>query len=155
MSLYPSLSAGGDITERFNEILYQPLKFASGEIVNTKFLYFWDVAKPDVIKLSFLPFNLPGPIILLAALVQFASSKLMSPVISQEKKIAKKTEGSQDDMQVAMQQSMTYTFPLMTVLVGMGFPSGLVIYWFLFSFWQLMQQLGTSDKEHIKPCIIG
>ena len=145
-----TLSAGGDVTMRFNEVLYEPLKFTSGQVVNTKFLYFWDVAKPDVIKLSFLPFGIPGPIILLAAIVQFWSSKLMSPVLGQEQKVAKSTTDSKDDMQVAMQKSMTYTFPLMTIVFGMSFPSGLALYWFLFSFWQLMQQMGTSGNNQFK-----
>jgi len=41
-----TLSPDGDIAGRFNELLYEPLKFASGAVVNTKFLYF-DITKPD------------------------------------------------------------------------------------------------------------
>lgn len=147
-----TISGGGDLVAKFNPLLYQPLKFTPTEVIGTKFLYL-DITKPDVFKLPSVPFPLPGPVLILAALVQLVSSKLMAPVISEEKKIAKKTKGTQDDMQTAMQQSMTYTFPLFTIIFGMSFPSGLAIYWFLFSLMQMMQQLDGKDGRSVKSLI--
>jgi len=49
------LSADGDIVLKFNELLYEPLKFGAQDVINTKFLYL-DVTKPDVFRIPSLPF---------------------------------------------------------------------------------------------------
>jgi len=148
-----TISAGGNLTEKFNALLYAPLKFSQEEVINTKFLYL-DVTKPDVFHFPGVPFPIPGPMIILAALVQLASSKMMAPAVAVEKKEAKKTKSDTDDIQVAMQQSMTYTFPLMTLFFGMSFSSGLAIYWLLFSLWQAIQQYNTSGLGGLRPWLL-
>jgi YidC/Oxa1 family membrane protein insertase len=146
------LVPNGDIVARFNELLYEPLKFGAQEIINTKFLYL-DVTKPDRINIEGLPFPLPGPILLLAALVQFLSAKIMAPYVKQEEKAAKKTKEKSDDIQVAMQQSMIYTFPLMTIVIGLRFASGLALYWLLFSVYQAIQQYNSQGWGGLTPWI--
>jgi YidC/Oxa1 family membrane protein insertase len=128
---------------KLNELLYAPLKFAEGETLHSSFLYL-NLSKPDVFRIPGIPVPLPGPILILAALLQFISAKIMAPVVKKEKKIAEKTKGAMDDFQVAMQSSMTYTFPLFTLIFGLSFPSGLALYWLLFSFWQAWQQYKTT-----------
>lgn len=137
------LSPNGDVVVKFNELLYAPLKFAGGETLNTKFLYL-DVTKPDAFKIAFLPFAIPGPILILAALLQFVSAKMMTPLQKLEEKVAKKTPGAADNLQVSMQKSMSLTFPLFTLIFGLSFPSGLALYWLLFSIFQAYQQYKTS-----------
>lgn len=144
---------------KLNELLYTPLKFTQEESLNTKFLYL-DLSKPDCYgsgKCPTNPFNLPlplpGPILLLAALLQFASAKIMAPAVKVEQKVAKKTKGAADDFQVAMQSSMTYTFPLFTLIFGISFPSGLALYWLLFSFWQAWQQYKTTGWGGLTPWV--
>jgi len=151
-----TLMGEGDPTQKFNELLYKPLKFSQSEIVNTKFLYL-DVTKPDVFRIPQIPFPIPGPILILAALIQFLTSKAMSPSLGQQKKMAQKTVSSADDIQTVMQQSMVYTFPLLTLFFGMTFPSGLAIYWLLFSVWQFFQQSKTSTGKEAKvlPALKG
>ncbi len=134
-----TLSPDGDPTTRFNELLYPVMQFAEGDLVNTRFLYF-DVTKPDVINLVGVPFPLPGPILLLAALVQFISAKITAPYEKAQEKVAKKTPGASDDIQAAMQKSMVYTFPIITLLIGVRFPGGLAVYWLVFSVTQALQQ---------------
>ncbi len=146
------LSANVSGVDKFNELLYLPLKLSGGESINTQFLYM-DITKPDVFRLPFIPFPLPGPILIFAALAQFISAKMMAPVIKVEEKIAKKTKGAADDFQVAMQQSMTYTFPLFTIIFGLSFPSGLALYWLLFSVWQVASQYQTSGWGSLSPFI--
>ena len=51
------------------------------------------------------------------------------------------TCGEVDDVAVAMQKQALYLFPIMTVVVGLSFPSGLVLYWLTFSLTTLIQQL--------------
>ena len=147
-TLYPNV----DTLKSFNELLYQPLRFQETQVINTKFLYL-DIKKPDVINLGFLPFALPGPILILAAIAQFVSAKMSAPFIEKEEELAKKTKANVDDMQVVMQQSMIYTFPLMTLLIGFKFPSGLAIYWLIFSILQVQQQYKSQGWGGLTPFI--
>lgn len=145
-----TLTPDGDVTASFNELLYPVLKFGEGEVVNTRFLYL-DIRSPDVIKLPFAPFPLPGPLLFLAAAVQFLSAKIMAPAASAQQRVAEKTPEAADDIQVAIQKSMVFTFPLLTLFIGLRFPSGLAIYWLLFSLWQAIQQYGTYGWGGLAP----
>lgn len=133
------LKSGVNITESFNSVLYEPLKFAPETIIDTKFL-FWDMAMPDVITIPGIPTPLPGILLILAALAQVISAKIAMPYIEKEKKAAAKTESSGDDMAVAMQQSSIVMLPLLTLIFGMQFASGLALYWLIFSVMQAYQQ---------------
>lgn len=151
------LSTNGDAMTKLNTLLYTPLKMTEKSELNTGFLYF-DVRVPDTIN-KFIgledkkPFPVPGPMILLAGLLQFFSAKMMAPLVKKEEKIAKETKGQADDMAVAMQSSMVYTFPLMTIFFGVSFPSGLALYWLLFSVFQMHQQYKTSGWGGLTPFI--
>lgn len=107
------------------------------------FLYL-DLTKPDTIKIPNLPFALPGIFLILSALTQLLSSKMMSPVVASEKKVATATSQTSDDTMVEVQQQMLYMFPAMTLIIGYQFPSGLVMYWFIFSLASIVQQYSTS-----------
>ncbi len=102
--------------------------FLKNAKLSTEF-FIWDLAKPD--KLYVLP--------VLAALVQFLTSKLMAPAVKASEKIAKKTESSQDDLMVSMQQNMVYMTPVMTLIIGAKLPSGLILYWFVSSLFSFIQ----------------
>lgn len=146
----------GSVADHFNVLLYEPLKFAPGESVNLKFLYL-DITKPDTLNqfLGLSNFNLPipGVFLLLASLFQFISAKMSAPYIEAEKKVAKKTKEKSDDFQVAMQSSMVYTFPLMTILIGVSFPSSLALYWLSFSAFQIWQQYRASGWGGAAPLV--
>jgi YidC/Oxa1 family membrane protein insertase len=134
----------------FNELLYEPMRFVNGATLNTKFLYL-DLTKPDKFVIAGLPFPIPGFVLLFAAFTQFLSAKIMQPITAAKEKLAKKTKTQEDDIQVAMQSSMTYMFPLMTVIFGLSFPSGLAIYWALFSLWQTVSQYRSSGAGGLTP----
>ncbi|HHH14149.1 MAG TPA: membrane protein insertase YidC, partial [candidate division WWE3 bacterium] len=102
--------------------------FLKNAKLSTEF-FIWDLAKPD--KFYILP--------VLAALVQFLTSKLMAPAVKASEKIAKKTESSQDDLMVSMQQNMVYMTPVMTLIIGAKLPSGLILYWFVSSLFSFIQ----------------
>jgi len=146
------LVPGEDVTAKFNERLYPALQFQEGAKINTHFLYL-DVSNPDKFDVSGIPFSLPGPILILAALVQFLSAKLSMPYLEEEKEVAEKTKDAKDDMQVALQSSMIYTFPLMTLLIGLNFPSGLALYWVTFSVFQFIQQYRSQGWGGLTPLI--
>lgn len=145
-----ALAGDGNATTKVNALLYPALKFSQNEVLNTKFLYL-DISKPDTFNFPGLPFALPGAFLILATVAQFLSVKITAPYIAAEKKTAEKSKSQTDDMQVAMQQSMTYTLPLMTLIFGLRFPSGLALYWLVFSLVNVWQQVGMSGWGSLTP----
>ncbi len=144
------LSSNGNQITKLNSLLYNPIKLGENTNINTRFLYL-DITKPDVFRLPSIPFPLPGPVILLSALVQVFSAKMMAPLVEVEKKIAKKTKEKGDDFATAMQSSSMYTFPLFTIYFGTQFASGLALYWLMFSLFQMVQQYGSSGWGGATP----
>ncbi|HEY6958493.1 MAG TPA: YidC/Oxa1 family membrane protein insertase [Candidatus Limnocylindria bacterium] len=49
-----------------------------------------------------------------------------------------------DDPNAKMMQSMAYTFPIMTVVLGATFPAGLTLYWISTTVFQIVQQYFVS-----------
>ncbi len=139
-----TLTKGGDITGNFNDLLYPVLTFAEGHMVNTNFLWL-DLAKPDVFHIPGLPFPIPGILLVASAAAQFFSAKAMSSMNQVAVTEAKKTEGDADDIAASMQKSMIYTFPLITLFVGLNFPAGLALYWLTFSLIQVYQQKNNNS----------
>ncbi len=131
------LSNNGMI-DKLNEVLYSRLRLSRDVAFNLKFLYL-DLAKPDKIKL--FGKNLPGIFLIFSALGQFLSAKLMMPIAKKQEKVADKTPEKTDDLASAMQTQSLYIFPLMTIFIGLSFPSGLVLYWCTFSLFNLVQQI--------------
>jgi YidC/Oxa1 family membrane protein insertase len=70
----------------------------------------------------------------MAGLVQLVASVMAMPA---------KQVKSEDTAQ-RMTQSMAYTFPLMTVVLGAQFPSGLTLYWIATTVFQIVQQYFVS-----------
>ncbi len=139
---------GSDAT-KLNHLLYEPLKFHAGELLNTRFLYL-NVTKADTFNIPGIPFGVPGPLLILAAVSQMISAKITAPYIEASEKAAKKTPGAGDDFAAAMQSSAIYTFPLMTLLIGGRFPAGVAIYWVTFSIYQTIQQYRSTGLGGLK-----
>lgn len=138
------LRADGDIITKLNEVLYPALRFSPEAMINTRFFHL-DLTQPDVWQLGKL--KLPGFLLVAAAVSQFFSSKMMRPMAAQSEKLAKKTPGEADDLAAATQKQMTYFLPIMTIMIGFTFPSGLVIYWLIFSLTTVIQQLWLKQRQ--------
>lgn len=145
-------SAGGNVVEKLNGFLYPALEFAADAQLNTHFLYF-DLTRPDGINIAGFPFPIPGLLVIIAALAQFVSSAMMMPAVKAEEKVAKKTPGATDDFAASMQESMLWIFPITTVIIGVTFPSGLVLYWATLSLFQAVQQYKISGWGGMIPLI--
>jgi YidC/Oxa1 family membrane protein insertase len=145
-----SLSNNATSIAKLNQLLYQPMKIAAHATLNTKFLYL-DISKPDLFKVPGIPFGLPGLFLVLATLSQLLSIKITTPLMEAEKKEAKATKSDTDDMTVAMQSSMMYTIPLMTLYFGYRFPSGLALYWLVFSLGTVWQQASMNGWGSMTP----
>ena len=118
--------------------------------LNLNFLYL-NLGKPDIIRIPGLPFGipgLPGLFVIMATVFQFLSSKMMLPTVKKEEKLAEKTPGKTDDMAASMQKQMMYMFPAMTLIFGYTLQSGVMLYWFIFSAFSLLQQkLVNKNKD--------
>ncbi|KKR70767.1 MAG: Membrane protein insertase, YidC/Oxa1 family [Candidatus Woesebacteria bacterium GW2011_GWA2_40_7b] len=147
-----ALAGDGNAMVKVNRLLYPALRFDQNQVLNTKFLYL-DVSEPDKFNVPGIPFALPGLFLILATVAQFLSVKITTPYISVEQKVAKSTKSDTDDMQVSMQKSMIYTLPLMTLFFGLSFPSGLALYWLVFSIVSVWQQVLMSGWGSLTPFV--
>lgn len=145
------LPNGVEIVQKLNEVLYPFLRLSAETKINLSFWYL-NLSKPDVIHLSGIP-PLPGIFLILAALTQFLSSKMMAPQAKMAEKDASKTPEKTDDLASSMQTQMLYLFPIMTILIGFTFPSGLVLYWFVFSLSTMVQQYFVTGWGGLAPWI--
>jgi len=138
------LRADGEVAVKLNQVLYSRLQLAEETTINSRFFYL-DLTKPDLLevknwRLAGLEINrLPGLFLIAAAVSQFISSKIMMSGAAAAQAKAKKTKGQEDDLAAMMQKQMLYMMPLMTLLIGFKFPSGLVLYWLTFSLFMLVQ----------------
>ena len=137
---------------KLNQLLYAPLKFSEGQYLNTQFLYM-DITKPDTLRIPGISFGLPGLFLILATLAQFLSVKITAPFVKKEEQIAKKTKGEMDDTQVMMQKSMMYMMPAMTLIFGLKLPSGLALYWLVYSIVNVWQQVSMSGWGSLTPTV--
>lgn len=134
---------GAEVVEKINQSLYSFVQLPTAGL-NLRFLWL-DLSRPDLIHIpGFVA--LPGVLVILAALFQFLSSLLMAPVVKTEEEGAEATEGKSDDLAVSMQKQMVYLFPLITLVIGYTMPSGVILYWFVFSLFTFIQQLLVSNK---------
>lgn len=140
---------GESAIEKLNQILYPFLQLPLSSAINLKFLWL-DLSRPDIFSFGSLP-SLPGIFVLLSALFQFVSAKMMMPYAELVKEKAKETETKTDDFSSAMQMQMTYMLPLMTFLAGYSFASGLVLYWLIFSVFSVIQQYSVGGWGGLTP----
>ena len=131
------LAANGVAVAEMNALLYNWdfLKFAEGARLNTTFLYL-NLAKPDPV------YVLP----VLAAGAQFLMSKYTMATAGKMEKPVKDTTDKKDDVMYNMQQQMTYLMPIMTLVIGIRLPSGLVLYWFVSTFLIVLQYALAKKK---------
>ncbi len=138
----------GQAIGEINSMLYSFIRLPENTTINTQFLYL-DVTKPDVFALP-TPLVLgplvisvvPGIFLIGSALVQYLSTKLMLKAGAKQQ--VKKSTGENsgpEDMMVTMQKQMMVIGPIMTLVIGFNFPSGMVLYWFVISLTMVVQQL--------------
>lgn len=118
--------------------------FGNQTEVSTQFLWL-DLASPD--QTYIFP--------VLAALTQLVLSVMILPggetadvIPNNSKKPAVKKQNDQEqdtaEMAESMQKQMMFLMPIMTGVVAIGFPSGLVLYWVTTTAWSVVQQYFIS-----------
>ena len=111
--------------------------------INLSFWYL-NLAKPDLIG------KIPGFFLILSAGFQFLTAKLSFPQAQAVQEKAQKTPQKSDDMGAMMQKQMVYMMPVMTIFIGLTLPSGVTLYWFVFSLTGLIQQYFVNPKLKVK-----
>jgi YidC/Oxa1 family membrane protein insertase len=103
------------------------------------------VSNPGQLSANFLGIiNLSKPNIIfafLAGIVQFYQTKTLTP------KTPKKQTGGTDVSQI-MQKQMLYFFPILTVVILLGLPSALGLYWIASGAFSIIQQYFILKKSN-------
>lgn len=127
-----------------------------GVNINTVF-WVWDMAKPDAIRIAGSPILLPGVLVMLAAATQYIQMKMMMPTapkVRKEDKPAERKEKQDFQESFADAQSSTmWMFPLMFLLFGTQWPSGLALYWSVSSVLAIVQQYQVSGPGGLEPVV--
>lgn len=131
--------------------LYYVLRDLLGDAPSFDLLYSF-VQNPESINpISLGLFDLSKVSIVLAALAagtQFFQAKMFS-----KKKPPKAAgEGGKDEgMMGMMNKQMLYFMPFLTLIIGLQFPGGLTLYWFLSTLITLLQQVFIFKKDKDGP----
>lgn len=109
------------------------------------------VANPGQINpVSLGIFDLSGTSVILAVLA--AGTQYLQARMMQSKRPPQVAgEGGKDEsMASMMNKQMLYFLPFMTLIIGISFPGGLTLYWFLSTLFMLLQQLWIFRKDKPK-----
>ncbi len=110
--------------------------------------------KINAISLGFLNLSQPSYVLaVLAGLAQFwqARGMIRTPTPKEA------GEGGKDENTMAiMNKQMLYIMPVMTVVIGIRFPAGLTLYWFLSTLFMALQQwfLNRRSTSSIVPVVV-
>jgi YidC/Oxa1 family membrane protein insertase len=119
--------------------LIDPIKLH--EPINTavSWLFNLDLAKVDnVFAIPLVGFALSG-LAVIAAILQFVQVKMTSP------------KPNPDDPTAATTSTMVYLFPLLTIFWGGIFPSGLILYWIVYTGYLVVQQYRIMGWGNLFP----
>lgn len=114
------------------------------------------VSTPAELNKFFLGFmNIAEPFAILAvitAAAQFYQLKMMQNKQNAtiKKETDKKDTSSEPDFATIMQKQMLFIVPIMTLFIGLKFPSGLTIYWLTSTLFMIAQQWLVMHKEKQK-----
>lgn len=112
---------------------------ASTDLAGSLYPFVFNPGKLNPVSLGF--FNLSEPSIVLAILAG-AAQFLQAKTLNVKRPPQEAGAGAKDeDMAAMMNKQMLYVMPLMTVVIGVKFPAGLTLYWFLSTALMLLQQL--------------
>lgn len=101
--------------------------------INSFFLYIIDLSKPNLV------------LAILAGLTQYYQTKMLLP----KKGILNKKQNEGPDFSQIMQKQMVYFFPIITIIILLGLPSALGLYWTASGIFSIIQQyfILKQDKK--------
>lgn len=109
--------------------LITPIKLSEPVDTTVSWLFGLNLAQVDnVFSVALFGGFALSALALVAAILQFVQVKMTSP------------RPNPDDPTSSMQSTMVYTFPLLTIIWGGIFPSGLILYWIVYTAYLVVQQ---------------
>jgi YidC/Oxa1 family membrane protein insertase len=121
--------------------LVDPLKLTEPIKTHVSWLMNLDLAQIDHVFAVLIPglgFALSG-LAVLAAILQFVQVRMTSP------------KPNADDPTSSTTNTMTYLFPLLTIWWGGLFPSGLILYWIVYTAYLVVQQYRIMGWGNLFP----
>lgn len=107
------------------------------------------------ISLGFLDVTAVGkinlPLALVTAGLQYWQGKMMLQRTEKNKPAEKKDPNKEPEFGEIMQKQMLYMGPVLTLVIGLSFPAGLLIYWFITTLFMVGQQYWILNKEKNTP----
>lgn len=134
------ISTGTSIAEINTHLYFDSIKILA-DSVQTHFLWM-DLAHPD-------PYYILG---ILAGVLQFLTTKITFGFTKKAEDVAKKTPDKSDDIAYNIQEQMLYIMPIMTVVIGLTLPAGVVLYIVVTTLFSLVQTyllMGGKDKDAV------
>ena len=120
--------------------LIDPIKLAQPVDTTIGWLLGLDLARIDhVFALPLFGGFALSLLAVIAAILQFVQVKMTSP------------RPNSDDPTASMTSTMTYTFPLLTIIWGGIFPSGLILYWIVYTAYLVVQQFLIMGWGNLFP----
>lgn len=111
----------------------------------------------DPITLGFFDLSNPSiPLTIVAAGLQFIQTKMMmrnqKAKQAKSKEVVEKKDTEEPDFSTIVQNQMLYVGPVMTLVIGFRFPSGLLLYWTVTTIFMIVQQwfVLNEDKKETK-----
>jgi YidC/Oxa1 family membrane protein insertase len=121
--------------------LIDPVKLAEPVDTAVVWLLNLDLAQIDnVFSIPVFGFAISA-LAVIAGILQFVQVKMTSP----------RTTPGVDDPTASMTATMTYTFPLLTVFWGGLFPSGLILYWIVYTAYLVVHQFLIMGWGNLFP----
>ena len=120
--------------------LIDPIKLTQPVDTAVGWLLGLDLARiDDVFAISLFGGFALSFLAVIAAVLQFVQVKMTSP------------RPNADDPTSSMTSTMTYTFPLLTIIWGGIFPSGLILYWIVYTAYLVVQQFLIMGWGNLFP----
>lgn len=117
----------------------------NGEAITGLYPFIPNPGTINPVSLGIFNLHTPSPVLaVLAGAAQFWQTKMMM------RKPAPKAAGEagkDENMMAMVNKQMLYIMPVMTVFIGLQFPGGLALYWFLSTLLTAVQQLVLFKKK--------
>lgn len=86
---------------------------------------------------------------LITAGLQYWQGKMMIDRAKKNQPIKKQDPKKEPEFAEVMQKQMLYMGPVLTLVIGLSFPAGLLVYWFITTLFMVGQQYWILNKEKI------
>lgn len=128
-----------ELTQNFQVNLSNLYSFIShSENIEHLFMGFLDLSVASI------------PLAIITAAFQYLQIKMMQQKNEKTKEVAEPKKDGTPDMAAMMSKQMLVVIPMMTLFMGIKFPSGLALYWLTSTLFTIAQQWVVMNKDEEK-----